>query len=36
MNDERNEQLRYFGFAAFVGALLLLNLTGDWVWGNSL
>jgi HflK protein len=28
MNDERNEQLRYFGFAAFVGALLLLNLTG--------
>src|ERR1700730_12292337 len=28
MNDERKEQLQYFGFAAFVGVLLLLNLTG--------
>ena len=28
MNSERTERLRYFGFAAFVGALLLLNLTG--------
>ena len=23
-----NERLRYYGFAAFVGVLLLLNLTG--------
>ena len=28
MNSERSEQVRYFGFAAFVGILLLLNLTG--------
>ena len=30
MEDERKERLRYFGFAAFVGALLLLNLAGVW------
>jgi Cu+-exporting ATPase len=28
MDSERSERLRYFGFAAFVGVLLLLNLTG--------
>jgi Cu+-exporting ATPase len=28
MDSERSERLRYFGFAAFVGLLLLLNLTG--------
>lgn len=30
MDDERKERLRYFGFATFVGVLLLLNLTGVW------
>ena len=30
MDDERRERLRYFGFAAFVGVLLLLNLAGVW------
>ena len=28
MDSERSERLRYFGFAGFVGILLLLNLTG--------
>ena len=28
MDDERQERLRYFGFAAVVGILLLLNLAG--------
>ncbi len=28
MDSERSERIRYFGFAAFVGVLLLLNLTG--------
>jgi Cu+-exporting ATPase len=28
MDSERSERIRYFGFAAFVGLLLLLNLTG--------
>src|SRR2546425_8226533 len=28
MNDERKERIRYYGFAAFVGILLLLNLLG--------
>src|ERR1700685_4112376 len=28
MDSERSERIRYFGFAAFVGILLLLNLTG--------
>ncbi len=28
MDSERSERLRYFGFAGFVGLLLLLNLTG--------
>ena len=28
MNSERAERLRYFGFAGFVGLLLLLNVTG--------
>ena len=28
MEDERKERIRYYGFAAFVGVLLLLNLTG--------
>lgn len=28
MDSERSERLRYFGFAAFVGLLLLLNLSG--------
>lgn len=28
MDSERSERLRYFGFAAFVGLLLLLNVTG--------
>ncbi len=30
MDDEQKERLRYFGFAGFVGILLLLNLTGIW------
>ena len=28
MDSERKERIRYFGFAGFVGILLLLNLTG--------
>jgi HflK protein len=28
MDSERSERIRYFGFAGFVGLLLLLNLTG--------
>src|SRR5258708_18177114 len=28
MTDEQKEQVRYFGFAAFVGVLLLLTLSG--------
>jgi Cu+-exporting ATPase len=28
MDDERKERIRYYGFAGFVGILLLLNLTG--------
>ena len=28
MDSERSERVRYFGFAGFVGILLLLNLTG--------
>ena len=28
MDSERTERLRYFGFAGFVGILLLLNVTG--------
>src|SRR6266851_3921478 len=28
MDEERRERIRYYGFAAFVGLLLLLNLTG--------
>ena len=28
MTDEQKEQIRYFGFAGFVGVLLLLNVTG--------
>jgi hypothetical protein len=28
IDSERSERLRYFGFAGFVGLLLLLNLTG--------
>src|SRR5580692_3960146 len=28
MDSERAERIRYFGFAGFVGLLLLLNLTG--------
>jgi hypothetical protein len=28
MDSERSERLRYFGFAGFVGLLLLLNLSG--------
>src|SRR5713226_9090389 len=30
MDDEQRERLRYYGFAAIVGLLLLLNLTGVW------
>ncbi|MCU0245850.1 MAG: heavy metal translocating P-type ATPase, partial [Bryobacter sp.] len=30
MNEERKEQIRYFGFAGVVGVLLLLNLAGVW------
>src|SRR5712691_482219 len=28
MNEERKERIRYYGFAAFVGVLLLLNWLG--------
>ncbi|HZT30145.1 MAG TPA: FtsH protease activity modulator HflK [Bryobacteraceae bacterium] len=28
MDEERRERIRYYGFAAFVGILLVLNLTG--------
>src|SRR5262245_30925085 len=30
MDDERQERIRYYSFAAFVGSLLLLNITGVW------
>src|SRR5437899_6313990 len=30
MDEERQERIRYYSFAAFVGALLLLNVTGAW------
>jgi Cu+-exporting ATPase len=30
MDAERKERIRYYTFAAFVGALLLLNVTGVW------
>jgi cation transport ATPase len=30
MDEERQERIRYYTFAAFVGALLLLNVTGIW------
>ncbi|HTM50067.1 MAG TPA: FtsH protease activity modulator HflK [Bryobacteraceae bacterium] len=30
MDEERQERIRYYTFAAFVGALLLLNVTGVW------
>src|SRR6476619_6262911 len=30
MDEERQERIRYSSFAAFVGALLLLNVTGVW------
>src|SRR5260370_23188772 len=30
MDDEHQERIRYYTFAAFVGALLLLNVTGVW------
>jgi HflK protein len=30
MEDEKQERIRYFGFAAIVGILLLLNLAGIW------
>src|SRR5436190_3308729 len=30
MDEERQERIRYYSFAAFVGALLLLNVTGVW------
>src|SRR5579863_5931640 len=30
MDEERQERIRYYMFAAFVGALLLLNVTGIW------
>src|SRR6266851_1527675 len=30
MDQERQERIRYYSFAAFVGALLLLNVTGVW------
>ena len=30
MDEERKERIRYFAFAALVGVLLLLNLTGVW------
>src|SRR6266478_5803591 len=30
MDEERQERIRYYSFAAIVGALLLLNVTGIW------
>src|SRR6266513_1347277 len=30
MDEERQERIRYYSFAAFVGALLLLNVTAVW------
>src|SRR5215470_12097842 len=30
MDEERQERIRYYTFAAFVGTLLLLNVTGVW------
>ncbi len=30
MDEERKERIRYYTFAAFVGVLLLLNVTGIW------
>src|SRR5579864_1419580 len=30
MDEERQERIRYYTFAAFVGVLLLLNVTGIW------
>ncbi|MGH9657869.1 MAG: FtsH protease activity modulator HflK [Bryobacteraceae bacterium] len=30
MDEERRERIRYYTFAAFVGVLLLLNVTGIW------
>ena len=30
MDEERKERIRYYTFAAFVGILLLLNVTGVW------
>src|ERR1700676_4116581 len=30
MDEERQERIRYYTFAAFVGVLLLLNVTGVW------
>jgi hypothetical protein len=30
MDEERQERVRYYTFAALVGALLLLNVTGIW------
>src|SRR5260370_42212339 len=30
MDEERQKRLRYYSFAAFVGALLLLNVTAVW------
>ena len=30
MDQERQERIRYYTFAAFVGILLLLNVTGIW------
>src|SRR5215469_16464584 len=30
MDEERQERIRYYSFAAFVGVLLLLNVTGVW------
>src|SRR5712671_2238202 len=30
MDEERQERIRYYSFAAFVGILLLLNVTGIW------
>src|SRR5579864_1160159 len=30
MDEERQERVRYYTFAAFVGVLLMLNVTGIW------
>jgi Cu+-exporting ATPase len=30
MDEERQERIRYYTFAAFVGVILLLNVTGVW------